>query len=63
MYRAPSSWWAAGLAVLVLLAVATGLLREYRAVRMARRELDSYLQWLLWEAAGPVRVAVPHPWR
>ena len=63
MYRSPSHLPAAALAVIVLLAVAIGLVREFRAARMARRELDSYLRWLLQESAGPIRVAGPHPWR
>ena len=37
-------------------AVVAGLLRHVRATRAARRQLDSYLQWLLEDAAGPARV-------
>lgn len=50
------------LAVTMPFVVAAALCREFLVLRAARRELDSYLHWLLEDAAGPVSVARLHPW-
>ncbi|HET9769244.1 MAG TPA: hypothetical protein VFS16_00045 [Acidimicrobiia bacterium] len=49
-------------AVITPAAVAAGLARQFLAARVARREIDSYLRWLLDEAAGPVTVTRPCRW-
>lgn len=49
------------LAIASLLVVAAGLFRQVLEVRAVRQELDSYLRWLLEDAAGPV--APPSPGR
>lgn len=43
------------LAFVMQSAVVAGLLRHVRATRAARRQLDSYLRWLLGDAAGRAR--------
>lgn len=50
------------LAVSILLVVVVALCQEVLAIRAIRRELDSYLRWLLEDAAGPVSVARPESW-
>jgi hypothetical protein len=46
------------LAVSTLVVVATALYREVFALR-GRRDVDQYLQWLMQNAIGPVRLARP----